>query len=229
MRNYPEWVFSFMAVTSQGGVSVPTNSLWVGAEIEYALNDSGAVVVFCDGERAAHVLPLCQQGKLPSVRAVIVCRDKDNVATRWKGALPVRSRVRVLSFDDVMQACRAPPCLAPQHPSDPDSNAIIMYTSGTTSSLRASCPPTAMSSITALGFLLPCPREGNHASLDEEGEGVRKEHALMAKLKKKTGGQSNLQPSILCPVPLFHAAGTHVIFLISFFSGVLVLMHNGTL
>ena len=53
MRNYPEWVFSFMAVTSQGCVSVPTNSLWVGAEIEYALNDSGAAVVFCDGQRAA--------------------------------------------------------------------------------------------------------------------------------------------------------------------------------
>ena len=42
MRNYPEWVLSFMAVTSIGGIAVAMNSLWRPDEMAYGLNDSGA-------------------------------------------------------------------------------------------------------------------------------------------------------------------------------------------
>ncbi|NCF32139.1 MAG: AMP-binding protein, partial [Proteobacteria bacterium] len=44
MRNYPEWVLSFMAITSIGGVAVAMNSLWRPDAMAYGLVDSGAQV-----------------------------------------------------------------------------------------------------------------------------------------------------------------------------------------
>ena len=213
MRNYPEWVFSFMAATSQGYVSVPTNSLWVGAEIEYALNDSSASVVFCDGQRAAQVIPLCNEGKLPNLRAVIVCRDKDNVSALNN------SSVRVLDFENVMRACRGRHM--PEANVDPDSNAIIMYTSGTTSSPKG-VVSTHRNVVQSLRSAFFYPAHGKMLMKMLTGKQAA---AVSAKLKK-SASPSN-QPAILCPVPLFHATGTHVIFLISFFLGrKLVLMHK---
>ena len=223
MRNYPEWVFSFMATTSQGGVAVPTNSLWVGAEIEYALNDSGAAVVFCDGQRAAHVLPLCRAGKLPHLRAVVVCRDPEGVAASGGG-----SAVRVLKFDDVMRACRGRPMPAAAVDAvEPDDNAIIMYTSGTTSAPKGvvSTHRNVVQSIRSVFFYAA------------HGRLLARMAAKRAKKHAMTGGASSAslssaaspghQSAILCPVPLFHATGTHVIFLLSFALGrKLVLMHK---
>ena len=51
MRNYPEWVLSFMAITSIGGIAVAMNSLWRPDEMAYGLNDSGAKVLIADDER----------------------------------------------------------------------------------------------------------------------------------------------------------------------------------
>ena len=42
MRNYPEWIMCFMAVTSIGGIAVGLNALWQPEEMEYGLIDSGA-------------------------------------------------------------------------------------------------------------------------------------------------------------------------------------------
>merc|ERR1711871_68596 len=51
MRNFPEFVISFVAVQSMGAVAVPLNSLWKSDELEYALKDSGCKVLFADPER----------------------------------------------------------------------------------------------------------------------------------------------------------------------------------
>ena len=125
MRNYPEWILAFIASTSSGLVSVPTNSLWVGEEIAYGLNDSGSAVCFCDGPRAAQILPLCRDGKLPKLKAVVVSRDPNNVAASGGG------EVKVYKLDDVLKMVQGkamPSCTV-----SPEANAIIMYTSGTTS------------------------------------------------------------------------------------------------
>ena len=58
MRNYPEWVVAFAAITSIGAVSVSLNAWWTSDEIEYALRDSGARVVIADAERVARIAPL---------------------------------------------------------------------------------------------------------------------------------------------------------------------------
>lgn len=51
MRNYPEWILAFTAITSIGAVAVAMNALWQPDEMAFALADSGARVLFADQER----------------------------------------------------------------------------------------------------------------------------------------------------------------------------------
>ena len=51
MRNYPEWVLAFTAITSVGAIAVAMNAHWQSDEMAYGLRDCGAKVVFADQER----------------------------------------------------------------------------------------------------------------------------------------------------------------------------------
>jgi acyl-CoA synthetase (AMP-forming)/AMP-acid ligase II len=51
MANNPEYIISFMAVTSMGAVCVLLNSWWVPDEITYGLENSGATVLIGDEKR----------------------------------------------------------------------------------------------------------------------------------------------------------------------------------
>jgi len=48
MRNYPEWMAAFIGITGAGAVAVPLNSWGRTEELEFALDDAGARLVFCD-------------------------------------------------------------------------------------------------------------------------------------------------------------------------------------
>ena len=50
MRNYPEWINSYIAVTSIGAVAVPLNSWWQGEELDYGLTHSDSSVFIGDEE-----------------------------------------------------------------------------------------------------------------------------------------------------------------------------------
>jgi len=51
MRNYPEWMSAFLAVTSIGAVIVPVNSWGKPADIAYTVEDAGAKIAICDQQR----------------------------------------------------------------------------------------------------------------------------------------------------------------------------------
>jgi long-chain acyl-CoA synthetase len=51
MANNPEYIISFMAVTSMGAVCVLLNSWWVPDEVTYGLENSGATVLIGDEKR----------------------------------------------------------------------------------------------------------------------------------------------------------------------------------
>ena len=53
MRNYPEWIIAFNAITSIGCIAVSMNSFWQSQEMAFALNDSGSKVLIADEERVA--------------------------------------------------------------------------------------------------------------------------------------------------------------------------------
>lgn len=112
MRNYPEWLLIYWASVSIGVAVVGMNAWWVTDELEYAMKDSAPKVVFCDEERLSRLLE----------RPAMVAQAK-LVATRV-GKLPQG----VIAWADVIAGGGTMPDVAV----DPDADACIFYTSGTT-------------------------------------------------------------------------------------------------
>ena len=112
MRNYPEWIMAFGAIVSIGAVSVSLNAWWTAPEIEYGLIDSGATVLFADAER------------IERIGAQLAALGVRGIAVRMSGELPEG----VDHLDEVLVAGAALPDLTV----DPDADATILYTSGTT-------------------------------------------------------------------------------------------------
>jgi len=73
MRNYPEWILAFTAVTSIGAIAVAMNALWRPDELEYGLTDSGAKVLICDQERLDR---LAQCSARPAAKVIAVKAER---------------------------------------------------------------------------------------------------------------------------------------------------------
>jgi long-chain acyl-CoA synthetase len=115
MRNYPEWVMSFWAVTSIGAIAVPLNACWSGAELHYGLADSGAVLLVTDSERAERIIPYRDQLDL---RSLIVVRNADPLPHGMEAFADVLNRAGAVSE-------------LPDVSLEPEDNATLFYTSGT--------------------------------------------------------------------------------------------------
>jgi long-chain acyl-CoA synthetase len=112
-RNYPEWAVAFWATVACGAVAVPLNAWWTGPELAYGLADSGAVLLFADDERAERIAPHLAE---TAVRTTVLIRSE-------------RDLPGAESFADAVGG-DAPPL--PDVSIQPDDDASIMYTSGTT-------------------------------------------------------------------------------------------------
>ncbi len=119
MRNYPEWVISYWATVSIGAAVVGMNVWWTSVEMEYALTDSRPKVLVADDERLERVMPV-----LDGLRSA---SPLHLVSVRSNRALPTDSA----RWSDVVQPGDAPDAL-PEAEIDPDDDACIFYTSGTT-------------------------------------------------------------------------------------------------
>ena len=116
MRNYPEWVMSFAAIISVGAISVSMNSWWVEDEIDFALQDSGAMVLICDQQRFDIAAQCC---KKLGVKVLVVRAEKmlPSGVDKWQDALAPHLKAALK-------------CPVVDIKSDDD--ATILYTSGTT-------------------------------------------------------------------------------------------------
>ena len=119
MRNYPEWVFSYWAIVSLGAACVGMNAWWTTEEMEYGLRDSRPKVLIADPERVERVVPV-----LDAVRAAAPLHL---LSVRYDGDLPGDAS----QWEDVIDPENAPATLPPAD-IDPDDDACIFYTSGTT-------------------------------------------------------------------------------------------------
>ena len=119
MRNYPEWVFSYWAIVSLGAAVVGMNAWWTTEEMEFGLSDSRPKVLIADRERVERVLPV-----LDGLRAGA---PLELLTVRYDGALPSGAA----RWEDVIDPSAAPADLPPVD-IDPDDDACIFYTSGTT-------------------------------------------------------------------------------------------------
>ena len=119
MRNYPEWVFGYWATISIGAAVVGMNAWWTSEEMKFGLSDSKPKVLIADGERVERVLPVLDELRSDAPLELITVRydgDLPDGAERW---------------NDVIDPAAAPADL-PIVEIDPDDDACIFYTSGTT-------------------------------------------------------------------------------------------------
>jgi len=119
MRNYPEWVFGYWATISIGAAVVGMNAWWTTEEMQYGLSDSRPKVLIADGERVERVLPVLEELRAEAPLAVMT--------VRYDGELPECAE----RWEDVIDPAAAPTDL-PSVAIDPDDDACIFYTSGTT-------------------------------------------------------------------------------------------------
>ncbi len=115
MRNYPEWSIAFWAAAAAGAVVVPLNAWWVSDELEYGLEDSGAILVFADAERLDRLQNITSDLPVQHVVAVRCDSVPDGVTaieTLWQSA---------------NEAAGLPALTL-----SPEDNATLFYTSGTT-------------------------------------------------------------------------------------------------
>ena len=113
MRNYPEWMLSYWAITSMGAVAVGMNAWWVPHEMHYGLEDSAPKVLICDRERLQRFEEI--RDDFPDL--IVTAVRLEDEAPDW--------------VVDWVEVINSPPEM-PEATIDPDDDACIFYTSGTT-------------------------------------------------------------------------------------------------
>jgi len=113
MRNYPEWMLAYWAITSMGATVVGMNAWWTAPEMVYGIQDSKPRFAIVDSERLERYLPELHQ--TPDCTLVAVRCDEPLP----EGVVP-------------WAALRESGGSLPEVEVDPDSDACIFYTSGTT-------------------------------------------------------------------------------------------------
>jgi long-chain acyl-CoA synthetase len=179
MRNYPEWMIAFCAATSIGAIAVAMNAMWQPNEMEYALNDCRPKVLIVDPERLGRY-GLCE--KAPT--------DIQVIAVRAEGRLPAGVR----AWADIMSG--APRDTMPAADVQPDDDATILYTSGSTG-----YPKGAVSS---------------HRNIISALLSWELDAAAAVATGLVEAPPADDKPAMLLGVPLFHVTGSHAAFLQSF-------------
>lgn len=129
MRNLPEWPVAYFATVVSGAIATPLNAWWTGAELAYGVSNAGCRFALMDAERYARL-----EGQLstcPSLRRVFVtrvdAREPNEGALTHPLARPLSD---VLGPSSTWQTLPERPF--PDVAIDPDDDATIFYTSGTT-------------------------------------------------------------------------------------------------
>lgn len=112
MRNYPEWIIAFMAITSLGAIAVPLNAWWKEEEFKQVIEDCDAKLAIVDDKRFDLLEASLSDSQLP----VIVAR-------------PSLSQ-NVVSVDSLLEQFKGHSM--PVIDLAADSIATIFYTSGST-------------------------------------------------------------------------------------------------
>ena len=169
MRNFPEWVISFAAIISVGAISVSLNAWWTEDELDFAINDSGLALLIGDSERILRASGSCARAgaRLLGVRLNENATYADGVE-RWS---------------DVVVTGVA----MPEIDIDANSDATILYTSGTTGFPRGAVSTHRAICQTIMAFSSGAAIQAARRDGDEEGSGQA--------------------PCFILIVPLFHVTG----------------------
>ncbi len=211
MRNLPEWAMTFWASVAAGAVVVPMNAWWTGPELAYGLGDSGSSVVFVDEERKERILPHLDD--LPALGALVVCGEDPGPADARRSTVDPMAghggvRIPVVPLAQLIAELPTEPALPPVA-IEPDDDATIFYTSGTTGRPKGAVG-THRNGVSNLMNLFFASSAG---SMRRPGSGT-----------EPTGPSQNIH---LLSVPLFHATGCLAVLVTSTAAGgTLVMMRR---
>ena len=110
MRNFPEWIIAFQAITSVGAIAVALNSLCQAEELIYGVADSGCKLLILDQERSKLVTDVSL-----SCQILVVRGDTKSIHSSWAELI---NRHRDTEMPIV--------------PIGPLDDVLILYTSGST-------------------------------------------------------------------------------------------------
>ncbi|MCU1356080.1 MAG: AMP-dependent synthetase and ligase [Acidimicrobiales bacterium] len=190
MRNYPEWIITYLATLSIGAVVVSMNAWWTADELAYGLEDSGTKVLVADPERVERT------------RASAARLGVATIGVRI-GDEPDGTPAGVDRWEDVI----VPGTPRPDVAIEPDDDATILYTSGTTGRPKGAVSTHRAIVQALMGF--SCKATVDSLRRPEESAG-------------RTGA-----PVFILIVPLFHVTGNVPVFIGSLASGLkLVIMHK---
>ena len=213
MRNLPDWVMAFWAAITVGAVAVPLNAWWTGDELAYGLSDSGSKVAFVDEERQLRISH--HLADLPGLEAMIVSCEEHDPDTGGRrpavGCILERAGtepLHVIPFGDVV-GTPADDIALPDVPVEPDDDATIFYTSGTTGRPKGAVGTHRNSCSNLMNLFFVATMGG----------------------MRRTPAQKEASPSVqnanLLSVPLFHATGCHALLVTNTAAGgKLVMMHH---
>lgn len=112
MRNYPEWMQAYWAITAVGAAVVGMNAWWIGPEMLYALEDSTPKIIILDKERLDQLGE--HRAQVSDMQMVGVrFTEPEQGVTPWEEIVAAEATLPILDIDT-------------------DSDACIFYTSGTT-------------------------------------------------------------------------------------------------
>ncbi len=177
MRNFPEWMTAFTAITSVGAIAVAMNALWQSEEMAYGLRDSGARVMHADAERLAR---LARIDDLADVQVIAV--RPGQAESGYPVLADLLAAADGAAMPDVAVAA--------------DDPATIFYTSGSTGH-----PKGVVST---------------HRNILSALMSWELDYAAAGLVSGVTPPVSEHQPATLLAVPLFHATGSHAVYLMSY-------------
>ncbi|MEM1230136.1 MAG: class I adenylate-forming enzyme family protein [Pseudomonadota bacterium] len=177
MRNYPEWLLAYWATLCVGAAAVGMNAWWVGPELVYGLNDAKPKALFADKERLERLA--AHRGEFDPMPVVAVRCDTEVFPD-------------AIAYDSL----KAQPGTLPDLQIDPDSDACIFYTSGTTGRPKGA-------QLTHRGCVANLMNMGFNAALN----------TFVAQRAGETipDPESLPQPAALVTTPLFHVTANNCV------------------
>ncbi len=191
MRNHPEWTIAWAAAVSVGAIAVSLNAWWTADELDFAIHDSTPRVVVADTERIERLGPTC------------VDRGITVIGVRIEGPVDGVADEAIVPFDTVGIAGAA----LPDVDIDPDDDATILYTSGTTGR-----PKGAVSTHRAIIHALWC--FNLRAAVDR----------ARTRSDDTADRPPRIRPVFILIVPLFHVTGCIPVMLSCIASGLKLVM-----